>query len=396
MSEELTNNNVEVKNEEEVNIEEVNNTEVDTSSETVDNNEENIDDDEDIIEQKKIMEEFDKKGKDLSDRLAHALSSFIDNVDPTTLTFADVSALLDNMKVMMGTLETMWFTQKSTYGITDDHIKKLMEFNYEHRVKEEDFVSEEGKTYDHYNGIDCITESDVINIFGEGSAIIEKKHENTISNIKNILETFFAWLSALKEYNNIYNGYMDLVEESENKNMDKLKERAEACENEEQKANMLAIYDEYYRMKYLDFLQNKISEKNRGYILKAFTDEKKVQYWLNRGREKLEEIKFSAKFILEISQFETRFLPEKYHGQNNILLLYFLHSIIYADLKNSKSKDKAKIVAFVIAMDRLIRNRWSDEIRERIINNVIAFENQFVDEVSKNNNIKKEDKNDNN
>lgn len=391
MSEEITNidTTTEVANNE---IVEANASEVNDTTNVVENAEDNnVDDGNDE------MKKFIEKGQTLNERLAHAMSTFIDNVDPSTLTFADVSVMLDNMKAMMGTLEGMWSTQKSMYNITDEHIKRLTEFNYEHRTKEEDFVPEEGKVYDRYNGIDHLTESDVIDIFGKDSSIISEKHSDTISTIKNLLETFFSWLSSLKEYHIIYNGYMDMIEESENKNMSMLKEKAEACEDEEKKAKMLDIYNEYYSMKYLDFLQNKISEKNRGYILKAFTDEKKIQYWLNRGKEKLEEIKFSSRFILEISQFETRFLPEKYHGQNNILLLYFLHSIIYADLKNSKSKDKAKIVAFVIAMDRLIRNCWNDEIRERIINNVIAFEDQFVDEVSKNNNVKKEeDKNGNN
>lgn len=384
MSEEIMNNadTTDTNNE----IIETNTSDANEASNTVENVENN-----DVNDGNDKMKEFVEKGQTLNERLGHAISTFIDNVDPSTLTFADVSAILDNMKVMMGTLEDMWHAQKSMHNITDDHIKRLTEFNYEHRTKEEDFVPEEGKVYDHYNGIDHLTESDVIDIFGKDSSIISEKHSDTISSIKNLLETFFSWLSSLKEYHIIYNGYMDMIEESENKNMSMLKEKAEACEDEEKKAKMLDIYNEYYSMKYLDFLQNKISEKNRMYILKAFTDERKIQYWLNRGKEKLEKIKFSSKFILEISQFETRFLPEKYHKQNNILLLYFLHSIIYSDLKDSKSKDKAKIVAFVIAMDRLIRNRWNDEIRERIINNVIAFEDQFVDEVLKNNNVKKEE-----
>lgn len=391
MSEEITNTNTttEVANNE---IVEASASEVNDTTNIVESIEDN-----NVDDGNNEIKEFVKKGQTLNERLAHAMSTFIDNVDPSTLTFADVSVMLDNMKAMMGTLETMWSTQKSMYNITDEHIKRLTEFNYEHRTKEEDFVPEEGKVYDRFNGITHLTESDVIDIFGKDSSIISEKHSDTISTIKNLLETFFSWLSSLKEYHIIYNGYMDMIEESENKNMSMLKEKAESCEDEEKKAKMLSAYNEYYSIKYLDFLQNKISEKNRGYILKAFTDEKKIQYWLNRGKEKLEEIKFSSRFILEISQFETRFLPEKYHGQNNILLLYFLHSIIYADLKNSKSKDKAKIVAFVIAMDRLIRNCWNNEIRERIINNVIAFEDQFVDEVSKNNNVKKEeDENGNN
>ena len=87
----------------------------------------------------------------------------------------------------------------------------------------------------------------------------------------------------------------------------------------------------YYNKKYIDFIADPLSEIEIERLVKNYNDGKKIQYYTNRAIDKLKSIHVSTKFILEISQFEKRFLPEEYHGNSNILLLWFMQKIIFSD-----------------------------------------------------------------
>ena len=107
-----------------------------------------------------------------------------------------------------------------------------------------------------------------------------------------------------------------------------------------------------------------------------------------KTRNKLRQLKISEKFILEISQFEKRFQSDKYHHQNNIFLLYFMNLIAFSNIDDVKDADRNKVVCIVFAMDRYIRNRWKDDIKQRILGNMIGFQDQFLGLLPK---IKKEE-----
>lgn len=293
----------------------------------------------------------------------------------------DINNLLSNMKNMIGTVETMWSNYQSMYKLGDKEMKTLTEFNLAHRDEpsEEELAEIKAgkKKFDSFNGLDKLTEDDVKEIFGTDSEIISKKHEDTVKTIKEVLDTFYSMINSQREFRNVYDQYMDLIESNEFDKMEELKQIAIECGDEERKKKILEAYDVYYATKYLDFLRDEIDPDQMKYVLGAYTDENKVTYQINRGKEKLEKLGFSQMFVLELSKFEDRFLDEKYKKQSNILLAHFLNMVVYGDLKNPTSIDRTRVVAFVIILDRLIRNRLKPEIRERVLGNLIALEDQY-------------------
>lgn len=335
-----------------------------------------------------------------------------------------LTQLLKTMQEMMGMLEAQWNSTRQEFSLTDTQMKDLYDFNEQNRIPapeglDPEKYEEEG--YDPFNGLRKLTGADLEVIFGAGHPIlidpmkgkikkeinqkqddfikgvpqaddkseeeIEKMRQEAEAYVENqivldrvssVMHDFINWMTAIKEYRQVHDAYMELIEYKEEQEMKKLLVIAEACEDPVEKEKMMKAYDLYYNRKYLDFLQEEVPEQTIKRLLSAFTDEKKVAYWIEKTRNKLKQLKISDKFILELSQFEKRFLDEKYHPQSNIFLLYFMSIVMYADTYDKKSTDRSKAVCIVFALDRFIRNTWKDETRERILSNIIAFEDQLL------------------
>jgi hypothetical protein len=191
-------------------------------------------------------------------------------------------------------------------------------------------------------------------------------------------------MAAMKEYRQIHDAYLELVELEEEKNIEKLKLIAEKEEDPDKKATMEESIKMYYNRKYLEFLSEPIDEKDRDRIIEAYGSNQKITYWLNRTRDKLRQLKISDKFILEISQFEKRYLEEKYHKCSNILLVYFMQTIVYSDMHDKNSVGRNKAICMVIALDGIIRKTWKEETRERVLNNIRAMLDQVIDFIPEN------------
>ncbi len=56
--------------------------------------------------------------------------------------------------------------------------------------------------------------------------------------------------------------------------------------------------------------------------------------------------------------------------------------LVYMSNINEKNDEgRAKIMCIVIAMDRFIRNVLPPEEHQRILENIIVFEDQFIDKI---------------
>lgn len=291
-----------------------------------------------------------------------------------------ISQLLKHVGEMVQFMEINWVNSKSEFKLTDTHMKQLYQYNEEHRTEmPEGLTEEEQENWDRFNGLDNIPEETVLEIFGEGHPIIGIEHTISIDRIKDAVNDFFSWMASMKEYREIHDAYLQLIELEEQKNIEKLKAIAEEEEDPEKKAKMMESVELYYNRKYLEFLNDIMDEKDRDRLINAFNDAKKIEYWLQRTRDKLKQIKVSEKFILEISQFEKRYLPEKYHKCSNIMLLYFMKTIVYADMANTNDPDRHKAVCMVFALDGIIRKTWSQDIAEKVMTNIMAMEDQIID-----------------
>ena len=276
-------------------------------------------------------------------------------------------------------MESNWRTSEKEFKLKDEHMKKLHVFNMNHRKEKPDNVSEE--EWDFFNGLDSLTDDDIIDIFGEEHPIIGIHHDQTIDRIKDVTGDFFNWMNALKEYNMIQAAYMELIDSNEEKEIEKLKVLAENESDPEKKSKMQSSIDSYYSNKYLDFLRDELSEKDKNMLVNVYGDNKKCEYWINRTRDKMNQLRINNKFILEISQFEKRFLPEKYHVCSNMLLLYFMKMIIYANTGDPKDIDRTRSIAMVLCLDNVVRNIYKDEKKERILNNIMAYLDQIYDQI---------------
>ena len=133
----------------------------------------------------------------------------------------------------------------------------------------------------------------------------------------------------------------------------------------------------------MKFLTDPEELEQMDYVLRVYKDKSKVKYLVERGKDKLKQLGIDPKFILEMSKFEVRFLDQKYHEQYNILLTYFLSKVVYGSTKDSKSPDKLKVISFVIALDRLIRNRLDEQKKTEILENIVKFEEAYYEPAKK-------------
>lgn len=291
----------------------------------------------------------------------------------------NIVVLLKQVKDMVGVLESIWRASEEEFDLKDSHMKELMAFNNNHIIPlAVDATEEERDKWDPSNGLDALTEDDVVRIFGEEHKIIGVEHEITLSRIKDCFRDFYGWLKALREYGDIQDSYMTIMEEKEEMALQTLREAMEKEEDQEKKEMMQKSIDLYINRKTLGFLRDPIDEKTMERIISNYKNEHKVSYWIQRTRDKLKQMKISQKFILEISHFETRFLEEKYHKCDNMLLMYFMSMIVYMDVANKDNPERNKIACFVFTLDRIIRNKMPEEQKMIVMNNIIALEDQFL------------------
>lgn len=312
-----------------------------------------------------------------------------DQDNPLTIeSMKNIRSMMKTSEQMVSTLRSIWESDMKEYDLKDDHMKELYQWNEQNKKPMPEGLTEESKReWDHYNGLDNITEEEVIRIFGESHKIIGIDHDITKDRIKSVFQDFSTWLIALREYQQIHDAYLMLIDLEEEKNMIELKELADKEEDPVKKEKMENSLKLYFDNKQLNFLTDELDDRTFKKLIEAFSDERKVEYWIKRSREKLKQLKISSKFILEISQFEKRFLDEKYHKCSNILLLYFMHKIIYNDMYDKSSIGRTQCISMVLVLDSLIRNRLPEEKREIILNNIKILLDKFIDHLPE----KKED-----
>lgn len=291
-----------------------------------------------------------------------------------------IQQMLRSAQEMVKIMEQNWASTKSEFNITDGQIKELYKFNEDNRDQMPEGLSkEEQEKWDHFNGLDKLTEEDVERIFGAEHKIIGVMHSQTLDRVRSAVADFFGWTYSMRKYKDLHDAYLEFIEIEEAKNINELKIAAEQEEDPEKKKVMQDAVNMYYYRKNLEFLADPLDDRAKKRLADAWADERKIEYWIKRSADKLRRMKISNKIILEISKFEQRFLPEKYHRINNILLIYFLNNTTYASPDNKIDENRLKTVCMVFALDAIIQRRLKGEALDRIMNNIIAFEDQMLE-----------------
>ena len=304
----------------------------------------------------------------------------------------NLANLLRQLESMVQIMQSQWEASARELDLKDVHMRQLAAINDKYKEEMPEHLTEEQReNWDYLNGIDKITDEDIDAIFEEGHKVRGVDHSQTVDRIKGACQDFFAWVSMMKEYRNVHDAYIKLIELEEEKQIEELKILAEKEEDQEKKERMLNSVDMYYNRKYLKWLSDPVDDVTKKRVINVLEDPKKAEYSINRCRDRLKQLKISSKFILELSQFEKRFLEEKYHKCSNVLLAYFLGVSIYMDPNNKADDGRVKTVCMVMAMDAFIRDQWDAEHKQMLLDNIIAFEDQFLDIVPEPNTGKTED-----
>lgn len=295
-------------------------------------------------------------------------------------TMDQIKQMMKTAETMLKTMEEIWLSDAKEYHITRDHITELHAWNMNHRIPlPDDATDKDRDDYDPVNGIESITEEEVNRIFGEDHPIIGVEHTVTVDRISTVFHDWFAFISAQRQYKNIHDAYMELLEADEEHQMDELKKAIDAEEDEEKKAKMQASYDLYYNRKYIDFLADKLDDAATNRIISTLKDSAKAEYLIKRCKARLKQLNISTNVILELSQFEKRFMEEKYHKCSQCVLVYFMQTLVYSNPHDKKDDARTKAVCMIFALDGVIKGTWKGERADRVMNNVRAFCDQLID-----------------
>ena len=298
------------------------------------------------------------------------------------MTQPQIEAMLKACADTVKMFEESWNITRKEFKLTDTHMKSLYDYNMKHATPmPENLTDDERDKWDHFNGLNDIPQEAVIEIFGNDHPIHGIQMDQTRDRIKLAIQDFFNWLTAKREYTDIYNAYMELIELQEETEIKKLKLIAEKETDPEKKGKMEDAIWNYYYQKNLGFLADVSDEEYIERTVRNFYDSKKLEYYIQRSQDKLKQLNISTAFILEISGFEKRFLEEKYHKLSNILLLHFMQKIIFTNLGDKKNIERTQIVAMVMALDALIGNRMSEDRKNIILLNIRKFEDNFIDRI---------------
>ena len=294
----------------------------------------------------------------------------------------NITTLLKNLQDMLKIMETQWKTSQREFKLTNEQVQKVYEYNESYYTPMPDnLTQEEIDKYDRFNGLDHISEETVLEIFGEGHPIIGVENTVTIDRLKDCMNDFIAYVSAMKEYKQVHDAYMQLIENEEDRNIAILEDMYQKETDPDKKAKMEENLNKYYDKKYLNFLSESMTDDQKNRLINTFSDGKKIEYWIKRTREKLKQLNISEQFILELSQFEKRFMDEKYHKCSNMLLLYFMGLVIYSDIYNSKSESRGRVIAMVIVLDSVIRKVSNEKTTEMVMNNIQSMLDQLIDDI---------------
>jgi hypothetical protein len=285
-----------------------------------------------------------------------------------------IEKLMRNVKDMLSIVEQRWAATRDEFKLSMDNINKAMAYNSQHAEhKPEDWP--EDTPFDVFNGIDKMTEEEAEEIFGKEAPIIGVTHDITKSRIKETLDDFYTWTSCMQEYHEVTNTYNELQEIKEDAYIQELTNIYENETDPEKKAEMKKSLDEYHRMKTLTFIHDWLDDETIKRVKEMMHDSKKATYLINRGRDKLKQLGISQNFLLEIAQYESRFMNQD-KSLDNVILSTFMNKIVYNSLVND-AKLRSQAAAFVIGMDRMVRGNIKQELKDAINNNLITFVTKF-------------------
>lgn len=334
-----------------------------------------IEDSNETVEQTKEADNEEDHDKEVAKQMG------IDPENPLSKESMDnIKKIMKSAEQALSTFQELWLADAKEYKVTREHLIELHKWNMDHRVPLPEGADETTeKEYDPANGLASITEEECLRIFGEGHPVIGIEHTITIDRITDIYHDWYAFVSAQQEYKEIVNAYNELMELQEEQSIQALKEAAEKEPDPDNKAKMLASIDQYYSNKYVGFMKEPLDDTTKNRIINVLKDGSKAQYLIKRTKDRLKQMNISPNAILEISQFEKRFMDEKYHKCNQCILVYFMNNIVYSNISDKNDIKRARAICLLFALDGIIKGTMKPDKQSEIIENLQAYCDQLID-----------------
>lgn len=337
-----------------------------------------------MSEEKKVIEFPTEENVDQSTE--NVSDNSIDTSDP--LSDENIKSVKGTIKSLMQTvqvIQNIWIDTKNQYQLTSEQMYKLHKFNQDHLNPRSEKEDEE---WDEFNGICKLQVSDAKEIFGDNhhfTKSVSVGMDGILDIIKDAFADYINYIRFTKELQDTDIAYRKLLDMREERDMLTLAAVIKKEEDPEKKSAMQKSIDQYFNVKFLGYLSDPLPDTEKKMLVDAFGDVKKIEYYLNRSRDKLTQMGMSQTFILEVSNLEKIHLPERYHMLSNMTLLYFMRAIIHTDVADNISKSKKyerdKIVAMINALDIIIRKTGTVESIQKIKDNIMAFLDQLIDDV---------------
>ena len=193
--------------------------------------------------------------------------------------------------------------------------------------------------------------------------------------------------AKLKEQSNdILNEYFEYLSspeiiEARRNRLNKMKELAANETDEVKKKAMLRMIDSMEQADTFEFIFKRLYNdaiKESESVIKAFFDEKRGSYVIDRYKKKITKFGFDEKLYKYFFNLEENFLDEKYHVFNNLFLFYYMRFVAYADPYNKT--DKLYVQSFTSALANMIYHKFNSTMEEqKFIHIIEKFEDFFVD-----------------
>lgn len=232
---------------------------------------------------------------------------------------------------------------------------------------------------------------ELYNRYYEGS---EEDRRATIEDMREDLEQAKRMSNAVfqskQEYEDIEKTYGEMLddqwrERNSKKNRDKMrsdlekmKADAEKVTDEKEKAAILHKIEVMEATLSLEFVLSRIAtltEAEHDRVMKQFFNENEGAYTMERCSSRIKKFGYEKDWYKFFFNLEEKYLPEEYGVFNNLFLFGSMRFISYADPYNKE--DQAYVRALLNSLTGLIYNKFDEEVNEKIIKVIEAYDNYY-------------------
>ena len=279
----------------------------------------------------------------------------------------DISSMMENVSNQRNSLiasdeEVKCDTlDKILLDMTEEEIKALSE-----EKLDELLIDDDGEPI-HFV-IDFKDEPDKFIEFKKDFLVFRKMTNESIDKFNEELEQANAEIAeSQEEFNKLVNSYGNMS----NLIRHTLEERLENAETDEKKELVKKLLDAFNNAETLDNIKKYCSSPSGNSIIGDYKNDKKSHYIYRRYMKVIQPLDIKTD-LTKFTKLEERFLPEEYHGRDNIFMFAVIHYVASWLNKDYTKIDGLFLTQFTINLKNLYYDKFNtEEDRQRFIDSII-------------------------